>query len=86
MGNSTPARTARKWVASLLEAVDRAAFRDPDLRAVARGWSVRRDARFTRTYRDERWATVRACPACGYRVVIGEPCGHCVPTGLVGAP
>lgn len=85
MRNSTPAVAVRKWATSLIAHLDRCAFREPDLRAVARGWTVRRDGYFTRTYRDPRWSTVQACPTCGYRVVIGEPCGHCTPADLVGA-
>jgi hypothetical protein len=85
MRKTTPAVALRKWVASLIAYLDRWAFRDSDLRAVARGWTVRRDGHFARTHRDPRWATVQACPACGYRIVIGEPCGHCAPADLVGA-
>lgn len=35
----------------LLDAADRRIFRKPDLDAVARGWEVRREHRFRRTYR-----------------------------------
>lgn len=83
MENSTPPGARRRRLARLLDAVDRFAFREPDLDALARGWEVRRDARFVRAYRDPRWDSVTACPSCLHRMVIGAACEHCgaEPTG-----
>jgi hypothetical protein len=59
-------------ITRLLDALDRLLFRDPDLRATARGWQVRRPRRFRRVYRDPRWDLV-------------SPCGACAGTGAAGA-
>ena len=77
MENVTPPGQSRRRLARLLDAVDRLAFREPDLDAIARGREVRRDARFVRSYRDPRWDTVIACPSCLHRTVTGAVSGHC---------
>jgi hypothetical protein len=76
MENTTPPEARRRRFARLLDAIDRFAFREPDLDALARGWEGRRDAWFVRSYRDPRWDSVTAC-SCGHRVVIGMACEHC---------
>ena len=56
MSNRTPLRLlAKRLLRARLEAVERRIFRDPDLDAVARGWTVSRPGPFVRTYRDPRW-------------------------------
>lgn len=93
MDESTPTGPARRWLRRLLDAVDHSAFRDPDLDAVARGWTVRRERRFVRTYRDPRWDSVTACPVCACRRTVGAACESCgaepaertAPAGSVGA-
>lgn len=93
MENSTRSERARRWVERVFEAVDRFAFREPDLDAIARGWTVRRERRFVRTYRDPRWDTVTECSHCHSRTVIGavckfcgtEPAGRSTSAGSVGA-
>lgn len=79
--HSTPVRAVRKWLRSVAEHLDRAAFRNSDLDAVARDWEVRSPRLFVREYRDPRWDTVTACRGCGHRVVIGEACARCGPAG-----
>ncbi len=56
------ASRAASWIRMLDEA-DHLIFREPDLDAVARGWEVRREALFRRTYRDPRWDTPAPAPA-----------------------
>jgi hypothetical protein len=67
-----------------LDAVDRWAFRDPDIDATARGWQVGRPRRFLRTYRDPRWDLVSVCPACaGVGAVGARPCAVCDGAGRI---
>lgn len=63
MKKRTPPGVARRWLGRFLDSVDRAAFHDPDLDATARGWQVRRERRFSRTYRDPRWDGVVTRPS-----------------------
>lgn len=92
MLHTTRVGDARKWAEYVFDAIDRFAFREPDLDALARGWEVRRGRRFARTYADPRWATVAACPGCGHRIVIETRCKNCSPVrrvpsaGSVGVP
>jgi hypothetical protein len=84
MTKSTPERRARTWISSVLDRLDRSAFREPDLRATAHGWQVRRERRFRRIYRDPRWDTVSECPTChGSGHDRAQPCGTCAGAGTV---
>ncbi len=81
---ATPLRAVRTLLARLLDAIDHIVFREPDLDAVARGWEVRRGRRLTRTYRDPRWHSVTACPACEGSGLIGtEDCSTCAGLGTI---
>lgn len=77
MENTTPPEARRRRFARLLDAIDRFAFREPDLDALARGWEVRRGARFVRTYHDPRWDSVTSCPSCLHRMAVGAACERC---------
>ena len=68
----------------LCSALDHAIFERPDLDAYVRGWEVRRDRPFTRTYRDPRWNSVAACPTCdGVGMRGAHRCGECDGLGTV---
>ena len=82
-GNPGPAEIPRR-IARLLDALDRLVFREPDLRATARGWQVRRPRRFIREYRDPRWNLVALCAACAGTGAVGaHGCPDCGGTGRV---
>jgi hypothetical protein len=77
-------RTLPAILMFLLEAVDRRAFRDPDIDAIARGWQVRRLRRFHRSYRDPRWDLVSVCGSCGGAGMVGARiCGDCDGDGRI---
>jgi hypothetical protein len=95
MGKRTPEHRVRTWISDLVERADRFAFGELDLDATARGWEVRRDRPFRRTYRDPRWNTIVECPSCGGEGLDGaHSCGECdgmgtvrrEPAPLAGAP
>ena len=68
----------------LLDAVDRRAFREPDIDATARGWQVRRPRRFVRSYRDPRWDLVSECAPCAGAGVVGaRTCPECDGAGRI---
>ena len=68
----------------LLDALDRWLFREPDLRATARGWTVRKTRRFEREYRDPRWDLAVRCDGCGGEGTVGaHDCTHCGGRGRV---
>ena len=58
-----PSEVPRR-ITRLLDTLDRWLFREPDLRATARGWTVSRSQRFEREYRDPRWDLVVRCDGC----------------------
>ncbi|WP_219416691.1 hypothetical protein [Pseudonocardia nigra] len=64
MKKATTASANPTWIARILDAVDHALFRAIDLDATARGWQVRRDSWFSRTYRDPRFDSLSPCAAC----------------------
>ena len=81
--NPGPAGSASR-ITRLLETLDRLLFRDPDLRATARGWQVRRPGRFQREYRDPRWDLVSPCATChGSGVAGGHDCPDCEGSGRI---
>jgi hypothetical protein len=78
-----PAGSA-SWITRLLDSLDRLIFRDPDLRATARNWEVRRPRRFEREYHDPRWNLVSACATCGGHGTIGaHECPDCDGSGRI---
>ena len=81
-----PARGPRR-ITRLLDALDRLLFRDPDLRATARGWQVRRPRRFEREYRDPRWDLVVRCGTCDAEGTVGaRTCPDCDGRGRILRP
>jgi hypothetical protein len=84
MNQRTTYHRARTWISDLLERADRFAFGELDLDATARGWEVRRDRRFHRTYRDPRWNTIEECPGCDGEGLDGaRSCQQCDGMGTV---
>jgi hypothetical protein len=78
-----PSEVPRR-ITRLLDAVDRWLFRDLDLRATARGWTVRRTGRFEREYRDPRWDLVVRCEACDAEGTVGaHTCPDCGGRGRI---
>jgi hypothetical protein len=78
MFKGTPLRAIATWVARKLDALDQVTFRTPDREAIARGWEVRRERRFQRTYRDPRWDLISVCPTCqGSGTVAAQACPQC---------
>lgn len=86
--NRRRSRRLPDCIAQWLDMLDRIAFRDPDLRAMARGWEVRRPRLFQRVYRDPRWNRVTACTLCAGRgTVDGYRCPKCNGRGrIIAAP
>jgi hypothetical protein len=81
--NTTPSRPAATWLTHIVDRIDQFAFREPDMRAIARGWQVRRDRPFTRTYRDPRWDDVAACAVCqGSGTIVAGDCPDCAGVGI----
>ena len=69
-------------ITRLLDTLERLIFRDPDLRATAHGWQVRRPSRFRRVYRDPRWDLVSPCRTCaGLGTVDSQACPDCDGSG-----
>jgi hypothetical protein len=65
MTESNPGSSGASRITRLLDALERLAFRGPDLRATARGWQVHRPSRFTRIYRDQRFESLPPpCATC----------------------
>jgi hypothetical protein len=84
MRDRTTRHRFRTWISALMERAERYAFGELDLDAVARGWEVRRDSRFRRTYRDPRWDNVLECPSChGSGVEGADTCAECEGRGTV---
>lgn len=83
MGESSTGPTgSASRITRLLDALDRLVFCDPDLRAMSRGWQVRRPNRFRRVYRDPRWDLVSPCPTCESRGTVGaHDCPDCDGSG-----
>jgi hypothetical protein len=81
--SSGPSEVPRR-ITRLLDALDRWFFRDPDLHATARGWTVRRTRRFEREYRDPRWDLVVRCEACDAQGTVGaHTCPDCDGRGRI---
>jgi hypothetical protein len=78
-----PAGSASR-ITRLLNTLDDWLFRDPDLRATARGWTVRKTRRFEREYRDPRWDLVVRCETCDGEGTVGaHPCPDCSGRGRI---
>jgi hypothetical protein len=81
--NPGPGGSASR-ITRLLDTLDRLLFRDPDLRATAKGWQVRRTRRFEREYRDPRWDLVVRCEACDAEGTVGaHTCPDCGGRGRI---
>jgi len=81
--NPGPAASASR-ITRLLDALDRLLFREPDLRATARGWTVRRTRRFEREYRDPRWDNLVRCNECDGEGTCGaHTCPDCDGRGRI---
>lgn len=77
-------RTPVKQLSRIASWLESAIFGGPDLDAIARGWQVRRERPFHRTYRDPRWDTISACPACrGSGTQGAAPCDDCDGRGTI---
>lgn len=84
MFNRTRLRPIYKWVLRHLRATEDKIFRAPDLDAASRGWQVRRDRPFSRTYRDPRWDFVSACARCSGSGLVGvDECPDCEGDGTI---
>lgn len=84
MENSTWFGRVAERIRAACRGIDDRVFREPDIDAIARGWEVRRDRRFHRTYRDPRWDSIIACPACGGSGACGaRVCATCDGRGTV---
>jgi hypothetical protein len=82
--SSTGPAGSASWITRLLDRIDRAVFREPDLRATARGWQVHRTRRFEREYRDPRWDLVSTCGTCGGHGTVGaHECQDCDGSGRI---
>lgn len=84
--NPGPSEVPRR-ITRLLDVLDRLIFRDPDLRATARGWTVRRPRRLEREYHDPRWDRVMRCDGCtGEGTTGAQACQDCGGTGRMLLP
>jgi hypothetical protein len=84
MENSTWLGRVAERIRCWCSALDDAVFKQSDLDATARGWKVRRDRPFTRTYRDPRWDSITTCPHCGGAGTCGaRTCKECDARGTI---
>lgn len=68
----------------MLDVLERLFFRDLDLQATTRGWTVRRPRRFEREYRDPRWDLVVRCGTCDAEGTVGaHVCPDCGGRGRI---
>jgi len=74
-----------RWLSKVIEAVGNRVFRTDDQWAIEHNWQItRRHGGLSRSYRDPRFDTLRACPRCGGSGGIpDEPCATCDGTGRV---
>ena len=88
MPESRPGPTeGPRRITRLLDFLDRWLFREPDLRATARGWTVRKIRRFEREYPDPRWDLAVRCEACDAEGTVGaHDCTDCAGRGRVLPP
>lgn len=78
-----PSEVPRR-IARVLDVLDRLFFRDLDLRATTRGWTVRRPRRFEREYRDPRFDLLVRCGTCDAEGTVGaHVCPDCSGRGRI---
>jgi hypothetical protein len=75
-----------RWLGNLAAAVGSRLFAAGDTSAVQHGWQITvRRGGLSRSYRDPRFGTLRACPRCqGGGWADGAPCAPCRGMGRVG--
>ena len=84
MFNRTRLGPLHKWVRRHLTAIEDKIFQSPDFDAASRGWQVRRDRPFSRTYRDPRWDYVSVCARCSGSGLVGvDECPDCEGDGTI---